>query len=248
MVNADRPTVVLVHGFLDDAAVWRPVRAILDRHGIATEAIDLAGMSGLPAAPGPYTLPRYADDVVEILDRVAGPVVLVGQSMGAQVVELAARQRPDQVRGLVLVTPVPLAGTSLPAEAVAPFKGLGGDAEGQRRARLGLSVSFPPEELDRLAAVGATIDPGAVAGFVDAWNDGVPEGAQPSTFTGPVLILRGAGDGFCTAELVEAGVAARFAGAEVQAVDGAGHWAHVERPEVVADHLVGLVEAREISA
>ncbi|GAA4550329.1 alpha/beta hydrolase [Pseudonocardia xishanensis] len=245
MVNADRPTVVLVHGFLDDAAIWRPVQAILDRRGIPTEAIDLAGQSGSPTEPGPYTLPRYAADVVALVDRVAGPIVLVGQSMGAQVVELAARQRPDRVRGLVLVTPVPLGGTALPAEAVAPFKGLGGSPEAQRRARLGLSVSFPEDELDRLAAVGATIDPDAIPQFVDAWNNGVPEGAGLSTFTGPVRILRGAGDGFCTAELVDAGVAARFAGAEVHAIDGAGHWAHAERPDTVADHLVGFVEVLE---
>ncbi|GAA4701521.1 hypothetical protein GCM10023215_45570 [Pseudonocardia yuanmonensis] len=243
MVSADRPTVVLVHGFLDDAAIWRPVRTILDRRGIATEAIDLAGMSGLPAEGGPYTLRRYTDDVVALVDRVAGPVVLVGQSMGAQVVELAARERADRVRGLVLVTPVPLGGTKLPGEAIAPFKLLGGDSAAQRQARLGLSVSFPVGELDRLAEVGAKIDPAAVPQFVDGWNDGAPEGAEPSTFAGPVLILRGAGDGFCTAELVDAGVTARFDGAEVHAIEGAGHWAHAERPEAVAGHLTGFVEA-----
>ena len=118
-------TTVFVHGFLDDAAVWEPVIRHRTRR-TPTVVADLAGMAGRPDDGGPYTLARHTADVVELVDGIAGPVVIVGQSLGAQVAELAAARRPDRVAGLVLVAPVPLAGAQLPAAAIAPFTALGG--------------------------------------------------------------------------------------------------------------------------
>ena len=251
MVNADRPpstpTAVLVHGFLDDGDVWDPVVAELSGTGPAPVVVELAGMAGAPDVPGPYTLQRHADDVTARLAEVSGPVVLIGQSTGAQIVELVAAANPERVAGLVVVTPVPLAGAGLPEEAVAPFKALGGQPDAQRQVRQQLAAAFPAEELERLVGAGARIDPDAVPQFVDAWNHGVPAGEQPSSFTGPVLVLRGAADPFCSEDVVTAGVTPRFEGAQVVAVDGAGHWAHVEQPGVVASHLrvfLGALAAR----
>ncbi|WP_205346808.1 alpha/beta fold hydrolase [Pseudonocardia broussonetiae] len=242
MVDADPPPfLVLVHGFLDDAAIWQPVLDELGASGKEAVAVDLAGMSGRPDEPGPYTLDRYVDDVTAAVDATTGPLVLVGQSMGAQIAELVAAARPDRVAGLALLAPVPLAGTHLPEEAVAPFKGLGGSADAQRCARQQLSASFPPAELDRLSTAGARIAVDAVPQFVDAWNTGDPAGTGPSAFTGPVLVLRGAADPFCTAEVVEAGVLSRFPGARTAAVEDAGHWVHAEQPRAVGEHLASLL-------
>ena len=239
MVNATRnmPTAVLVHGFLDDGAVWAPVVAALPAGAPAPLVVELAGMAGAPSVAGPYTLERHADDVAARLGEVSGPVVLVGQSTGAQVAELVAAAHPDRVAALVLLTPVPLGGTGLPEEAVAPFKALGGAPDAQRQARRQLSATFPEDELERLVTAGAAIETGAVPQFVDAWNHGVPAGREPSMFTGPVLVLRGGDDPFCTAEMVESGVAPRFAHARVAVIEGAGHWAHAEQPGIVAGHL-----------
>jgi esterase len=49
--------------------------------------------------------------------------------MGAQVAELVASSRGVAVRGLILVTAVPLAGTHLPDPDIAPFRALGGQPE-----------------------------------------------------------------------------------------------------------------------
>ncbi len=52
------------------------------------------------------TIGDWLEDAVAVLDRVAqGPVVLVGSSMGAWIALLAARARPDRVKGMVLVAP-----------------------------------------------------------------------------------------------------------------------------------------------
>ncbi|GAA4539278.1 alpha/beta hydrolase [Pseudonocardia xishanensis] len=235
MVTADQPlTLLLVHGFLDDARVWDGVTAALTSPGPTTVAVDLAGMSGRPDEPGPITLERYAADVVSALDATDGPVVVVGQSMGAQIAELVGVARPERVAGLVLLTPIPLGGSGLPAEAIEPFRALGGNAEQQRGVRLQLSASFPEGELERLVEAGARVAPDAVAAAADSWNDGVPDAPASSSFAGPVLIVRGAADPFVSDELVAAAVSPRFARSEVAAVPGAGHWAHVEQPAAVA--------------
>lgn len=241
MMQSTSVTTLVVHGFLDDGAVWDPVLGSRTRRSPAVVA-ELAGMAGRPDAAGPYTLARHTSDVVDLVDSTTGPLVLVGQSLGAQIVELVATQRPDRVAGLVLVAPVPLAGTRLPADAVAPFKALGGDADAQRPVRRRLSDAFPRAELDRLAAAGKRISAEACSATVDAWNDGDPAGAAASEVTAPVVVLRGGRDPFITAELLDAHVLARFPHASAATVADAGHWPHVERPGTVAAYLDELVD------
>jgi pimeloyl-ACP methyl ester carboxylesterase len=67
-------TFVFVHGFLDDAAVWHPLIAALHVPNSQSRAVDLAGMSGRPHDAGPYTLGRYAIDVIDVIDGLSGPV------------------------------------------------------------------------------------------------------------------------------------------------------------------------------
>lgn len=240
MTQRGAPTTVFVHGFLDDAAVWRHVVEARARP-TPVALVDLAGMSGRPDDPGPFTLARWADDVVRTIDDVTGPVVLVGQSLGAQVAELAAVRRPDRIVGMALLTPVPLAGTRMPADVLAPFEALGGDGPAQCLLRRQLSSAFPDDELERLGAAGARTTPEAVADAVHAWNDGDPAGSGPSTITVPVLVVRGGDDPFITAEAVDAGVVPRFADVTTATVRGAGHWPHVERPALVATLLDDLL-------
>jgi pimeloyl-ACP methyl ester carboxylesterase len=52
------------------------------------------------------TISRWLDDTLAVLDRVAeGPQLLVGSSMGGWIALLAARARPDRVKGLLLIAP-----------------------------------------------------------------------------------------------------------------------------------------------
>jgi pimeloyl-ACP methyl ester carboxylesterase len=141
----------------------------------------------------------------------------------------------------VLVAPVPLGGTGLPEEAVAPFKALGGDEPAQRAVRQQLTASLTGPALDRLIARGLPCSPRAVAAFVDAWNAGDRRGDAPTVFAGPVVIVSGEADGFCTAEMIEGAIVPRFPGAEHVVVAGTGHWPHAEQPEAVAAAISALL-------
>jgi pimeloyl-ACP methyl ester carboxylesterase len=234
--HGDR-AVIFVHGFLDDQFVWDKVIAELEAPGFQSVQLDLAGMGDRAGATGPFTYERFAADVGFVVDTIGKPFVIVGQSMGAPVAELVAADRPGMALGLVLLAPVPLAGTRLPDEAVAPFRTLGRDLMRQRALRRQLSVGLPDTDLERLVRVSATVRPQVVRALVDSWNAGLPGGGARSGYRGPALIVRGAGDRFVTEDLVAAEVSSRFASVDTLAIEGAGHWPHLERPSVVAARL-----------
>ncbi|MGD0867109.1 MAG: alpha/beta hydrolase, partial [Rhizomicrobium sp.] len=52
------------------------------------------------------TITRWRDDALAVLDRLAaGPQILVGSSMGGWIALLAARERPERVKAMLLIAP-----------------------------------------------------------------------------------------------------------------------------------------------
>jgi pimeloyl-ACP methyl ester carboxylesterase len=229
------PTLLFIHGFLDDATVWDGVVGSLGGD-IAAVRYDLPGFGtriGSVADPGTISLESLAAEAGDILAGVENPVFVVGQSLGAQVAELVAAEHADQVHGLVLLTPVPLGGTQLSDEAVAPFRRLGADVDAQRAARAQLSPSLTEQQLDRLTRFGGSVGADVSARYVDVWNQGVKNAPASSAFTGPILVIRGGADAFVTEQLLES-ISRRFVQPDVRAIEKGGHWLHVEYPEAVA--------------
>jgi len=242
--KAGAPTALLIHGFLDDASVWDGLVESLAGE-VGAVRYDLPGFgtrSRSIADACSTTLESLAAEAGEILAGIDGPVIVVGQSLGTQVAELVAAQHSDQVRGLVLLTPVPLGGTQLPDEVVAPFGALGGDRIAQRRLRAELSPHLSEDQLDRLADVGAVVAADVTAHYVDVWNNGLRNAPATSAFDGPVLIIRGGADGFVTQQLVDA-IRPRFVESDVNVIDRGGHWVHVEYPGKVASMILDFADA-----
>jgi esterase len=244
MTTPGAPTLLLIHGFLDDASVWD---GLIDSLGGEVGAVryDLPGFgsrSGSVAEALGTTLDSLADEAGELVEGIDGPVIVVGQSLGAQIAELVAARHPDKVHGLVLITPVPLGGTRLPDEVVAPFGALGGDRVAGRNVRAQLSPHMSEELLDRLTDVGVPVSVDVTAHYADMWNAGVPTAPETSAFDGPVLVIRGGADGFVNQQLV-ASITPRFPEADLKVIDRAGHWVHAECPGAVATMILDFVDA-----
>jgi pimeloyl-ACP methyl ester carboxylesterase len=238
--DGDR-AVILVHGFMDDQSVWDEVVAGLKTRGITAVGVDLAGSGDRHEAEGPFDFHRLALDVGAVVDAVGKPFVIVGHSMGAPVAELVAAERLGSALGLILVTPVPLAGAGLPADGIEPFRSLGDDAGRQRAIRRQASPGLSDAALERLVTMGSRVRPEVVRELADAWNMGVAEGLEPSRYRGPVVIVRATADPFD--ELVTEAIASRFPSPRMMLVDGAGHWAHVEQPTAIAAAIDALLDA-----
>lgn len=106
------PTVIAVHGITANAWAWDPVAHRLA--GAAhVVAVDLRGRGRSWEQPGPFGIRQHADDLAQIIRQIGGPLVMVGHSMGAYVVEMTAERHPALVRDIVLVD----GGTALPRPA-----------------------------------------------------------------------------------------------------------------------------------
>ncbi len=103
------PVVVIDAGLGDGA---EKVRALQDRlaRETAVVAYDRAGYGRSEPGPFPRDAGREADELRVLLDsaRVTGPVVLVGHSLGALIVQVFAKRYPKRTAGLVLLDPPPL--------------------------------------------------------------------------------------------------------------------------------------------
>lgn len=74
--------------------------------GVAFTRFDYRGHGESDGAFTDGTIGQWLDDTLAVLDGIVqGPAVLVGSSMGAWIALLAARARPDRVKGMVLVAP-----------------------------------------------------------------------------------------------------------------------------------------------
>ena len=96
---------LLVAGLGIAATYYERLAPHLNENG-PVHALDLPGFAGVPRFRGPVSIERYADAVEHVIDELGlEDPVLVGHSMGTQVVTEVAARRPE-IRDLVLISPV----------------------------------------------------------------------------------------------------------------------------------------------
>ncbi len=96
------PTILAVHGVTASHKAWPYLAEALP--GVRIIAPDLRGRGRSNALPAPYGMPSHAEDLAAVLAALAaGPVVVVGHSMGAFAAVVLANLFPERVRSLVLV-------------------------------------------------------------------------------------------------------------------------------------------------
>jgi len=102
------PEILWLGGFKSDMGGTK-ARALDEwaaARGQAYVRFDYFGHGASSGAFAEGTISRWRDDALAVLDRICeGPQVLVGSSMGAWIALLAARARPEKVRGLLLIAP-----------------------------------------------------------------------------------------------------------------------------------------------
>lgn len=91
--------ILLVHGAWHGAWCWHKLIPALEAEGFTPHAIDLPG-HGLNVG-GTQTLAAYAEAVAAKLATLPGPAVLLGHSMGGQVISAAAELAHERISTLI---------------------------------------------------------------------------------------------------------------------------------------------------
>lgn len=104
--GADTATAVYVHGLGGSASNWTDLSALLTPFADGV-AVDLPGFGfSEPEAGFPFSMDAHADVLAAYIEGLdAGPVHLLGNSMGGAIALLVAARRPDLVRTLTLISP-----------------------------------------------------------------------------------------------------------------------------------------------
>ena len=109
-VHGDGDPVLLLHGWPDDAGLWRHQVPALTGAGFRVITPDLRGFgrSARPAGKDAYALANSVADVAAVLDAAgvpaAGAVHVVGHDWGAAVAWLTAMYLPARVRTLTALS------------------------------------------------------------------------------------------------------------------------------------------------
>ena len=266
-------TVVFVHGFALDRRSWHFQRKALSRltePRVRQVLYDQRshGRSGR-ANEASSTIEQLGRDLDEVLNKLDGPIVLVGHSMGGMTIMALAEQRPElfeeQVYGVALV------GTSagevgkrgLPRPLLSRWnpvtRNIGRLADwqpglvefvraagGQLTRRAVRSLAFGAKDVDP-SLVDLTmelIDANPVrvlADFIDTLGTHNRYAALAGLKHTHVLVLSGDADRMTQFSHAER-IALELPDAELVRVRGAGHMVMLEQHQVVNDHLVMLLQ------
>jgi pimeloyl-ACP methyl ester carboxylesterase len=106
---SDRPTILMLHGGGQNRFSWKNTGQILAEDGLHVIALDTRGHGDSDRAPGAdYALETLCADIMQVLEAIGRPVVVIGASMGGLTGILAADEAgPETVTKLILVDVVP---------------------------------------------------------------------------------------------------------------------------------------------
>jgi pimeloyl-ACP methyl ester carboxylesterase len=227
--------VVLLHAFPLNRSMWEPQVAAL--FGECRCIVpDLRGF-GDSTRDGPYSMERYADDVVAILDTLQiGQAVIGGLSMGGYVALATYRRHRHRVRALMLADTRAAAdteeGQAKRNELIALAKSGGAAAVADRQITglIGKSTrEKQPELVARLRAQMAEEHAAGLIGALEAMRDRRDSTDLLSQISVPTLVVVGDED-VITPEKEARQLQAAIRGSRLEVIPAAGHLSNVERP------------------
>jgi pimeloyl-ACP methyl ester carboxylesterase len=249
----DAPGVLLIHGSAGSTAWWDPVVPAL-AGACRVIRVDLLGHGRSSSAAGGYDIPAHARRVGAALDRLgAGPVTVIGHSMGCLVATALAEQRPDQVAALALIDMGPSLDAAMPDGVLvrlllARFPGrllwrLRNEATIRKALRSAFTrpVDLPGAIIE--AALGMTHH--ALAGTARGSEAYMRQQSLPGRLAAlgvPVLVIFGAEDARYPSSSSAAAYRA-VPGARVELLPGVGHTPMMEDPQATATLLLNFAEA-----
>lgn len=265
--HRDAPvTVVMCDGIICDGFIYKYLWDDLNAHASLVHFHYRGhGRSALPADPANIGVPDHASDLNSVRDAVGDPpVVLMGHSVGTQVILEAYRQRPEKVLGLVLLcgsygrVTHTFKGTDTLAQALPRLIEFALDHPRLTRAlwsrfptRFAVAVAKLTGEVNGAALDERDLEPyfqhlahvdlGLFLRMLERAGDHSAEDLLP-TVSVPALVIAGDRDSF-TPPSLSAHMAAQMPRAELYMIEGGTHVAPLEHRVRVAERIQAFLVA-----
>ena len=233
------PTIVLLHAFPFNGAMWRPqVEALADRWRVVTPHLpEIPDMDGIADAVA---------DQIRALE--VGPVVLGGLSMGGYVTLAILRRHAD------LACAVVLADTRAGADADEVRQRRTDQqaqvaAEGPDPVVEGALNTLPsahtrdnrPDVMDELRAIAGAVTGGWIIAALEAMKHRPDSTALLESIDVPALVIVGEDDQVSPVDVAE-DMVARLPNARLAVIPQAGHLSNVEDPGAFTAELRSFLE------
>jgi pimeloyl-ACP methyl ester carboxylesterase len=241
------PLVICVPGLGDLRRQYRFLAPKLVAAGFRVVTMDLPGHGDSSVDWPAYSPALVGADIVAMVGHLGpGKAFILGNSMAAGSAVWAAAEIPDHIAGIVLIDPftrvIPTSSFLLAFLKVAMMRPWGPSFWSMYYRSL--YKSAPPADLDsyRAALVANLKQPGhieATSALIFA-SQALCEARIPQV-RAPVLVVMGTRDSDFDDPAAEADwVAAHLHGKKLM-VDGAGHYPHVEYPDILAAAVIDFV-------
>ena len=257
-MEADGPTVLLLHGWPQSGHAWRRVMPSLAASGYFPLAPDLRGCGDSDKPTGGYDAGTRMEDVRALIATLGvgdEPIFLVGHGAeGAAVASAYAALHPEEVAGLALLSAAP-GGTARPADWHGVFHQtpdlpellLDGHLDAYLR-HFFRAWSHDPDMLsehDLAVYVHALSVPGALRASLAPFR--VPQAPLGLSSQVPLLLLMGESDPRLDPVALDAVLAGHAAPARLETIPRGGYWLPEERPDPVAAALLTFFREQQIA-
>ncbi|MET8335760.1 alpha/beta hydrolase [Streptosporangium canum] len=258
-VTGEGPLVVLSHGMGDGREAYRFLASRLVAAGYRVAKADLRGHGESTTGWSSYTRTDTANDLLALIRHLGGPAVVVGHSFAGGAATIAAALDPDLVSAVVQIGPFTraqklsmggLLRNSRHRKGVSLLLGAGllrSVGLWMRYLDLAYPGSRPADYAEYMAALEDALrrpDRMAVLGKM-GMSAPTDAGAQLPNLRVPALILMGTLDPDWADPRAEAdGVVAGMpvGRGTVVMIEGAGHYAHAQFPDEVAEVMVPFLK------
>jgi pimeloyl-ACP methyl ester carboxylesterase len=249
------PLVVLSHGMVDNRSAYRFLAPLIANAGYRVASVDLRGHGQSSTGWGSYTHADSAGDLMEVIRKLGGPAVIVGQSFSGGVATIAAAKNPDLVSAIVEIGPFTRPPTISMAALLCNAHHRRGSLLLVRVLISGsvntwskyLDVAYPglkPADRDTwLAALQVNMrEPGRMKAIQSMAGGKLTDAAaQLANVRCPALVIMGSKDPDWPDSKAEAAAIVDLLPAgrgRYVMIENAGHYPHAQYPQQVADALL----------
>lgn len=246
--NPDNSSLIILHGFFASSRNWRQVAEKLSAK-FHVYVLDMRNHGASPHNPV-MDYPSMATDLLRFIEnRELKTVSLLGHSMGGKIAMWFALNHPDFVDHLIVADIAPVSYTHSFDDTIQALKALPlAEISNRKQAEELLASAIPELSYRQFLLQNLPLKNGEYCWRIDLdvfYHMAPNIVAFPNTdhvepFTGKTLFIAGADSSYVKAE----DISVLFPQASISTIANAGHWLHVQQPDVFTELVEKFCKVR----